>query len=174
MIDQVLRRRLIGQAIYVGIVVAILFLRLLPLAPGQVHWPGPDLVLCLTLAWILRRPAQIPAATIAAVVLVEDLLLMRPIGLWAAITVLGTEAARAREARWRAQPFVVEWLRVAVLMAVMTMAARLLMLLAFVEVPPLGQVLLQWLASVAAYPLVVLSCRLVMGLSRTTRREAEG
>jgi len=174
MIERSLSSRLTGQALYVGIAIAFLFLRLLPLAPGRVHWPGPDLVLCLTLAWVLRRPEQAPVLIIGAVVLVEDLLLMRPIGLWAAITVLGTEAARTREARWSQQPFVVEWLRVAVLMALMVMAARVLMVLALLDVPPLGQVLLQWLASVAAYPAVVLAGALLLGLRRSAPGSSGG
>lgn len=168
------RRRLIGTAAYVGLAMLILFLRLLPLAPGRVPWPGPDLLLCMSLAWVLRRPDQLPAPLIAAAVLVEDLLLTRPIGLWAAMVVLGSEVARAREARWRAQPFVVEWLRVAVLMALMMGAARLAMLVVLLPVPALGQVLLHWLATVAAYPLVVLAGAALMGLRRAAPGESEG
>jgi len=41
--------------------------RILPLStePGSV--PGPDVVLCLTFAWVLRRPEYVPALLIAAV-----------------------------------------------------------------------------------------------------------
>lgn len=173
MIARATRLRLLGQAAYAGAALLILFLRLLPLAPGRVPWPGPDLILCLTLAWVLRRPEQVPALVIAAVVLAEDLLLTRPIGLWAAIVVAGSEVARGREARWREQPFVVEWLRVAVLMALMMAAARLAMLLVLLPVPPLGQVLLHWLASTAAYPLVVLAGAALMGLRRAAPGETE-
>lgn len=173
MIDRTARRRLTGQALYVAVVLLVLFLRLLPLAPGRVPWPGPDIVLCLTLAWVLRRPDHVPALVIAAVVLAEDLLLTRPIGLWAAIMVIGSEVARGREARWRAQPFVVEWLRVAVLMALMMAAARLAMQVVLLPVPPAGQVILQWLASCAAYPLVVLAGVTLMGLRRASPAEAE-
>lgn len=174
MIARPTRRRLAGLALYVGLAMLVLFLRLLPLAPGRVPWPGPDLVLCLTLAWVLRRPDQVPALAIAAVVLVEDLLLMRPVGLWAAVVVIGSEVARAREARWRAHPFVVEWLRVSLLMALMMAAARLAVLVVLLPAPPLGQVLLQWLASVAAYPVVVLAGTMLTGLRRAAPGEAEG
>lgn len=173
MIGRPTRRRLLGTALYLGCAAVVLFLRLLPLAPGRVPWPGPDLILCLTFAWVLRRPDQVPALAIAAVVLVEDLLLSRPIGLWAAMVVIGSEVARGRQARWRTQPFVVEWLRVAVLMALLTGAARLAMLLVLLPVPPLGQVLLQLLASIAAYPLVVLAGAM-LGLRRAMPGEAEG
>lgn len=174
MIARPARRRLLGMALYAGVAMLVLFLRLLPLAPGRVPWPGPDLLLCLTIAWVLRRPEQVPALLIAAVALAEDLLLSRPIGLWAAMMVIGSELARAREARWRAQPFVVEWLRVALLMALMMLGARLATLVVLLPVPPLGQVLLQWLASVAAYPPVVLAGTMLLGLRRAAPGETEG
>ena len=60
MIDPIRRHRLLGQALYIALFLIILFWRLLPLAPGRVFWPGPDLGLCLTLIWVLRRPDQIP------------------------------------------------------------------------------------------------------------------
>ena len=168
-----MRRRLAGGSVYVLIACGILFLRLLPLSPGRVPWPGPDLLLCLTFAWVLRRPEQVPTLIIATVILIEDLLVMRPLGLWAAMVVIGTEAARTREARWREQPFVVEWLRVAMLMAAMMAAARLVMVVVLLPVPPLGQVLLHWLASVTAYPVVAFA-GMLLGLRRAAPGEAEG
>ena len=70
------------MALWVLIAVVSIALRMLPLgnAPG---WPMPDVLLALTLAWVLRRQAHLPAALIALVFLAEDLFLMRPPGLWA-------------------------------------------------------------------------------------------
>ncbi|AXC49436.1 rod shape-determining protein MreD [Paracoccus suum] len=173
MIEAPTRRRLIGQSIYVCTALLLLFLRLLPLHPGAVTWPGPDLLLCLTLAWVLRRPEQVPVVLIAAVFLIEDVLLQRPIGLWAAIAVLGTEAARHREVRWREHAFMVEWLRVGVLIAVMILAQRIAMALFVLPLPALGQTMLQLLATVAAYPPVVLAGHLLFGLRRGTPGDSD-
>lgn len=178
MIDPARSRRLVGQAAYVGIGLTILVVALLPLSPGRVGWPGPDLLVALTLAWVLRRPEQVPVAVIAALALTADVLLMRPIGLGAAIMVAGSEAARLREHRWRAQGFLVEWLRVGVLMGAMVLADRVLRTILAVPqtlapMPPLGQDLLRLIATVAAYPLVVWVARTLAGLRRAAPGETE-
>lgn len=167
MIEQARRHRLAGQILFVLLILATLFLRLLPLNPGRVVWPGPDLALCLALGWTLRRPEQVPVLVIALMFLLEDFVLLRPLGLWAAIAVIGTEAARQREQRWRELPFMVEWLRVALLIATMMLAYRFVLTLFFLPRPPLGQVILQYIATTAAYPVVVGLMRWPLGLRRS-------
>lgn len=167
MVDAARRQRIIGQALFVLFFGLILFWRLVPLAPGQVIWPGSDFSLCLVLIWVLRRPEQIPVLTVAVVFLIEDIMLLRPIGLWAAIVVLGTEAARKREPRWRELPFMVEWLRVAMLMAIMMGTNRFATALFFLPLPPLGQVILQYIATIATYPLLSALLGWLCGLPRT-------
>lgn len=166
MIEAMRRQRLLGHVLFVALFLAILFSRLLPLNPGRAIWPGPDLVLCLTLAWMLRRPDQAPVLVIAALFMIEDIVLLRPPGLWTALVVLGSEAARTRESRWRELPFMVEWLRVATLVAMMMLANRFALALFFVPLPPLGQVIMQFIATVAAYPLVAGLLRWPLGLRR--------
>lgn len=173
MIGPGLRTRLWGAALYLLMAFLLLFYRLLPIAPGAIGWPGPNWLLALTLAWVLRRPEQVPALAIALVALVEDLVLMRPPGLWAAVMLLGAEAARNREARWREQGFMVEWLRVSVLMGAMMLANRVASILFLLPVPPLGMILLQLIATIAAYPVVMLFGRAVLGLRRMDPVEAE-
>lgn len=176
MIDPARARRLSGQAVYVLLALGILLAGLLPVRPGAIGWPGPDLLVALSFAWVLRRPEQVPVLVIAVVALVADLLLLRPLGLGAAIMVLGTEAARRRAQRWRQQAFLFEWLRVAMLMAAMVLANRVAHSLALVPatlapLPPLGQDILQLIATVAAYPLVVWLARVLAGLRRTAPGE---
>lgn len=173
MIEAPTRRRWTGRAIYVALILAVLFIRLLPLHPGRVSWPGPDLLLCLTYAWVLRRPDQVPVLLIAAVFLLADILTLQPVGLAAAITVMGTEAARVREARWREAPFMVEWLRVSLLIAATMLGYRFAMALFLLPVSALGQITLQWLATVAAYPVVVFLGQTLLGLRRMGPAEAE-
>ena len=166
MIDPLRRQRMLGQALFILLFLAILFWRLVPLAPGRVLWPGPDLSLCLVMVWVLRRPEQVPVLTIGLIVLIEDIMLLRPIGLWAAVMVMGTEVARKRETGWRELPFMVEWLRVAILMALMMVGYRFLMAMFFLPLPSLGQVIMQYIATVAAYPLVSGLAGWLFGLPR--------
>lgn len=171
MIDGARRRQLIGQSLYIALGLAILFLQLLPLTPGKVSWPGPDLLLCLTLAWVVRRPEQVPAPIVAAMFLIENLLLSRPIGLWAAIVLMTTEMVRQNDQRWRDQPFLLEWLRIGLLVLGSVMLDRLVQVAFFVPETlaprsPLGQVLMNVIATVAAYPAVVLAARWLVGLRR--------
>lgn len=166
MIEAARRQRLVGLVLFVLLFLAILFVRLLPLNPGRIGWPGPDMAICLTLAWVLRRPDLAPAVIVAALFLLEDILLLRPLGLWAAIVVLGTEAARKREQRWRELPFMIEWLRVATLMAMMMLANRFALALFFLPMPPLGQVILQFIATAGSYPLITGLMHWPLGLRR--------
>lgn len=166
MVAPATRRQLVGMVIYALLALVIIVLRLLPLSPGSLRFPGPDLLLCLSFVWVLRRPRDVPAPLIAAMVLIEDILTLRAPGLWAVAVLTGTEAARLREHRWRDQPFLVEWLRVAVLMGVMMIGARLVLMLVLVPVPPLGQIVLQFLATAGAYPIVALLARWLLGLRR--------
>ncbi|TGN67593.1 rod shape-determining protein MreD [Paracoccus liaowanqingii] len=165
------RSLVLGSLVFLGAAWALLFIRLLPLSEGIMGWPGPDLGLALILAWVLRRPDQLAAAVIVLAVLVEDLLLMRPLGLWAAVVLIGLEAARLREPRWRDQPFMVEWLRVGILIGGMMLGYRLMQILFLLPVAALGQVILQYLATVMAYPLVVFAARWLLGLRRNGHGE---
>lgn len=151
----------------------LVFVRLLPLSAGLTGWPGPDLGLCLTFAWVLRRPDGLAAGAIIAVYLVEDIVLLRPLGLLTIFTLLATEAARVREPRWRDQPFMIEWLRVAILIGAMMLGYRVVHVLFLLPVPALGQVILQYLATAAAYPVTVFAARWIVGLRRATPVEAD-
>lgn len=172
MIQASTKARLRGSGLYIMSALLLLFFKLLPMNPGTILWPGPDLALALTLAWVMRRPDQLPAIVIILVMLVGDLVLMRPIGLWAAIVLMGSEAARSREVRWRDQPFPMEWLRAATLITLLMLGYHLVMLVFLLDVPPFGMLVLQLVATVIAYPLVVLFARYILGLRRVSPAEA--
>ncbi|RMC36553.1 rod shape-determining protein MreD [Paracoccus alkanivorans] len=173
MIENVRRQVLLGAGLFILCQALILFARLLPLWTGHIGRPGPDLALCLLFVWLLRRPDQLAAPMIAGLFLLEDVLLLRPPGLWAAIVLIGSEFARSRENRWRDQPFMIEWLRVSILMGVMMLGYRMVQFLFLLPVPAFGNVLLQYISTVGFYPLVVLAARWLIGLRRISPAEAE-
>lgn len=161
------------RALFLGLAFLLLFLRLLPLGDAAGRFPGPDLLVCLILAWVARRPDFLPLGLIVAVVLIEDLILMRPPGLWTALVVLASEFIRSRVALTRELTFAVEWLLVTGLMVGMLLAYRLAFAVALLPQPAFGYAVVQVLWSVMAYPLVVVASRLVLDLRKPATGETD-
>lgn len=161
------------RALFLGLALLLLFLRLLPLGNDAGAFPGPDLLLCLILAWVMRRPDYLPIGLIVLVVLVEDLVLMRPPGLWTVLVLLATEFIRSRVALTRELNFVVEWLLVTGLMVGMLLIYRLVFAIALLPQPPFGYSVVQTLWSAVAYPVVVGLSRLVLDLHKPATGETD-
>jgi len=173
MVDPIAASRLGYRLLYVGLAAAILFIRILPLNAVPVRFPGPDLILCVTLVWVLRRPDYVPALLIVAVFLLDDLLSMRPPGLWTLIVLFGTEFLRSREATLRDIPFALEWLLVGAVIAAMALINGLVLALFLVPQAGTSLTALQVMATVAVYPLVVLATLFVFGLRKAAPGEVD-
>lgn len=154
------------RLLFVALALLILFVRLLPLGTVAGTLPGPDLMLCLTIAWAMRRSDYVPVWLILIVTLCEDLILMRPPGLWTALVIIATEFLRARNALTRHLTFIVEWALAAGLMLAMLLIYRFVFLLAFLPQPPLGFVLVQLIATVLCYPMVFVLSRAAFDLRK--------
>jgi rod shape-determining protein MreD len=160
-------------AFFAGLVLASLFWRMLPLGGGGLALPGPDLLLCVVLAWVLRRPDYMPALLVAGAVLAEDLLLMRPPGLWAFLVLMAAEFLRGRQPLMREVPFGMEWVVVGAVIAAIWLAERLILGLVVVPLPPLGTSLLELGATLMAYPLVVLASHWLLRLRKPATGEVD-
>lgn len=173
MVDPLRRDILLHRGIFVAVALALIFIRLMPMGglPGAL--PGPDLLMCLILAWLLRRPDYLPALLIVAMVLLEDLLLMRPPGLWAALMLVGTEFLRSRIALTRELSFVVEWLFMAALMLAMFLGYRLILAVTFLPQVAFGYALAQVLASILFYPVVVWLSHVTLGVHKPGMGEVD-
>jgi rod shape-determining protein MreD len=141
--------------IFLAVALILTFVRLLPLQTTAGHLPGPDLLVCVIFAWMVRRPEYLSALMIGVVVLSEDMLLLRPPGLWAALVLIGAEFIRARSALTRELSFGVEWLLVSGVIFAVVFANRTILGLAFVDQPAFGFSLMQIIWSILAYPAVV-------------------
>lgn len=161
------------RALFLGLAILILFVRLLPLGTEPGALPGPDLVLCLILAWIVRRPDYLPMLLILVVLLIEDLILLRPPGLWTAIVVLATEFLRGRTILTRELSFAIEWAVVSGLMIGMHLVYRLVLAIALVPQSPFGFSAIEILWSILCYPLVVAASRLVIDLRKPATGEVD-
>lgn len=173
MVDPVAARLWLYRLAFLGLAMAIMLVRILPVGGEAGDWPGPDLLLCLMLAWVNRRPDYLPALMIALVVLVEDLILMRPPGLWAAIVLLATEFLRSRVALTRELGFLAEWLMTGIVMVAMLLAYRFAMALAFLEQPPFAMAFVQLAMTILCYPLVTGLLHLALQLRKPSTGEVD-
>ena len=161
------------RLLFLAVAALLIFLRLLPLQTLAGHLPGPNLLLCLIFAWTVRRPEYLPVLMIAGVVLLEDMLLMRPPGLWTGLVILASEFIRSRVALTRELNFGVEWLLVGGLMMAMFVAYRIILVLAMLPQPAFGFALVQIIWSVIAYPAVVAVSRYGLDLHKPAMGELD-
>ena len=110
---------------------------------------------------------------ITAIVFVEDVMLMRPLGLWTALVVLATEFLRSRAALTRELSFAVEWMLIAGLMIGLLLAYRLFFAVSFLPQPGFGFALTQTLWSILCYPFVVMISRILLDLRKPAMGEVD-
>lgn len=173
MVDPAARTVWFHQALFVVIALILLFLRLLPLGTVAGHLPGPDILLCIIFAWTMRRPDFLPPVLIAAVVLLEDFLLMRPPGLWTALVLIGSEFVRGRVALTRELNFLVEWLLVSGIMLALLIAYRFTFAVVLLPQPGFGFALVQLIWSILCYPAVVALSRFALDLYKPATGEID-
>lgn len=162
------------RLIFVLVAAFLMFLRLLPIHPAAAgSLPGPDFLLCLIFAWTMRRPEYLPLWLLAAILLMEDFLLMRPPGLWTALVILAAEFIRGRIALTRELNFGTEWLLVSGLMLAVFLAYRIIFALVFLPQPAFGYAVIQILWSILAYPAVVAVSRFVLDLRKPATGETD-
>ncbi len=156
----------VQRGVFVALAFVIIVVQLVPLDMRPDIWAAPDILLAATLAWVARRPAYLPIFIIAAIFLVTDLLFQRPPGLWAALVVILTEAIRKRSDGIRNMPLILEWGMIGFGIAAITVANRLVLAIVMTPQAPLGLTLIQMIATILAYPLVVLIAHFGFGISR--------
>jgi rod shape-determining protein MreD len=154
------------RAIFLFVCAVLILGRLLPLGLGESGLPGPDLLLAVTFAWLLRQPAVVPLASIVIVFLLADFLFQRPPGLWTALAVVASESLRRRRLRMTEFPFLVEWGAIAGAVAGMVLAERVILWVLLADLPSLGLSLTQGIVTVLIYPVVVAVSKFLFGLRK--------
>ena len=173
MVDRFLGPIALHRLLFLVLASVIFYLRLLPLQPNFGTWPGPDVLLCLVFCWTQRRPDFLPFWLVAIVIFIEDLLMMRPPGLWAALVVGGSEFLRTRAPITRELNFGVEWVLVAVMILGLGLLNRLVFAFTLLPQVPFDAALLQLFASILAYPVVVGLSVLGFGLRKPALGELD-
>ena len=162
-------RTLGGVAGYLALAGAITVLAMLPGEAVPRRWPVPDLLLMVTLAWLVRRPAHLPAASLAFVFLAADFVTGQPPGLRAALVLIAAEYLRARPEAAAGGP-VAEWARAGAAILLIAFAERALLGLTLTPAPEMGPVLLRAISGALLYPAAALFVAYVLGVRRAPRR----
>lgn len=166
MADETNARRWSMRAIYVGLCLLVMFFHLLPLSTVPRGWAGPDLLVALSFAWVVRRPDYVPTLAVAAMLLLADMLFQRPPGLWSALVLIAMEGLRSSGRRSREAGFGLEWLNMAVMLAVITLVYQLILMTLIAGPPPLMLSIMALVATIAVYPVVVLLSRVLLGVRK--------
>lgn len=173
MVDGPTARFWFYQGLFLALSILITTALLLPLPRLAESLPGPDLLLCLTLAWAVRRPDYLPVYLIALVFLLQDFLLSRPPGIWTMLIIVITEFLRGRWALTRELNFPTECFLMAGLMLGAVVVNRLIMVIFLVPTTKLGPLLVQVLWSILVYPLVVWVAQNVFNLRKPATGEVD-
>jgi rod shape-determining protein MreD len=173
MAEALTTRRWAYRALFLVVSVVVMGVNLLPLGDGTAGLPGPDLPVVIAFAWVLRRPDYVPPLLLALVMLLFDAFALRPLGLWAALVVLGAEFLRTRETLLRDLPFPAEWALVTIVLVALALLYWAVQTVFVVVQPGLGPLLLRALASALIYPLVVAVSAMVFGLRRVAPGEVD-
>lgn len=158
---------------FVVLAFVVVFFHLLPLRTTTGGWIAPDLLIGFALAWSVRRPDYVPAVLIGLLILLADLLFMRPPGLMAALVVLGAENLKSRVVQLRDSTFAVEWATVAGVMLAILMANRLMLAMVMIPQVPFGMELLQMVMTLLCYPLIVAVSHYVFGVRKTNPHDTD-
>lgn len=159
--------------LYMVLVMAVLYVQLLPLQTLPRNWAGPDFIVLLTVAWAARRPEYTPAVSVAGMTLLADFVLLRPPGVMAAVMVGARQVLKRQESGLRDSTFMAEWATVSVVLVGVLIANRLILALFLVDQAPFGLSMIQLGFNIAAYPLVALASRFVMGVRKIVPGETD-
>lgn len=129
---------------------------LLPLQFTPDRLATPDLLLALTLAWVVRQPQSAPFFLVAGLALLADAVLMRPMGLWALLVVLASEVVRFSYRAVQERGIVMEFALAAGLLVAMVVVQSFLLWLSFSQSLDLPRVVQFVMLTLVCYPVMVL------------------
>ena len=151
--------------LYVALCGLVVLGYILPLGLSQISLPTPDLIYCITIAWLLRREMFVPLVLIAVTFFASDIFFQRPLGLYTLLIVILTELFRFRQAAFREVSFGYEWVFVSGAFFGITILEKIVLLITVS--PSIGWKILfsNAIATAIAYPIVVYLSR-VLGVYR--------
>ncbi len=128
---------------------------LLPLQFTPTRWPAPEILFGLTMAWVVRQPESAPFLLIAALALLADAVLMRPLGLWALLLLMASETLRFSYKSIQERGLIAEFSMVAALFLAMSILQNLLLWVSFSQSLEAMRMLQFGVLTLLCYPVMV-------------------
>ena len=128
---------------------------LLPLQFSPERWPAPELLFALTLAWVVRQPKGAPFLLIAALALLADAVLMRPMGLWALLLLLASETVRFSYRSIQERGLIMEFSMVTALLLVMVFLQSIMLWISFSQSLEATYMVQFVMLTLLSYPVIV-------------------
>ncbi|MBL1437354.1 MAG: hypothetical protein COB08_014280 [Rhodobacteraceae bacterium] len=135
---------------------------ILPLQFTPTRWPAPELLFALTMAWVVRQPESAPFLLVAALALLADAVLMRPLGLWALLLVMASETLRFSYKSIQERGLIAEFSMVAALFLVMLILQNLLLWVSFSQFLEATRMLQFGVLTLLCYPFMVAFLHYIM------------
>ncbi|OFX05295.1 MAG: rod shape-determining protein MreD [Alphaproteobacteria bacterium RIFCSPHIGHO2_12_FULL_63_12] len=123
-----------------------------PLRLFQGSLPTPLVPLVVVYFWSLYSPGHLPAASIFAIGLIQDLLSGGPLGLWPAIYLAVQYIALSQQSYFLGREVHVVWMGFAVAAMIVSVILWLFMSLFSGALLPIGGLVLQMMTTIAVYP----------------------
>lgn len=152
--------------LYFVICSGVILIHLIPLDLYPARFSAPDLILTYSFALVIREGRYIPWPLAGSIFLLADILLNRPLGLWALLSLAAIEIVRANRIAFREMFFITEWVAIAAICITMGLAQQFI--LAFALSPSLDGAYLSWQIglTILSYPIVVFLTSEVFGLRK--------
>lgn len=163
----------LNMLVLVGFGWAAILIELAPLDGLASALPSPDLLFCVGACMVLRRPNATPIFLISILGIARDLLGGGPAGLGALVLIAALEVLRFYRTTIIRRGLMVEVLTIAALSILMVALQVVMLTVTLTPTPPLDQLAMGALITVAAYLAVLLLFRVILRI-RVEQEERPG
>ncbi len=152
----------LNTLVLVGFGWAAILIELAPLDGLASALPSPDLLFCVAACLVLRRPAATPALIVVLLGIARDLMGGGPAGLGALVLLAAIEALRFYGRTIIRRGVLAEVFSIAILSVIMALVQVVLLTIALTPTPPLDQLGIGVVVTVAAYLFTLFLFRVIL------------
>ncbi len=143
---------------------------ILPLQFSPDRWPAPELFFALTMGWIVRQPESAPFLLVAALALLADAVLMRPLGLWAFLLLIAAETLRFSAPSVQERGVVMEFTVVAGLLVAMVIVQNIVLWISFSQSLDAARMLQFVMLTLLCYPFMIAFMHYILRVRKPDHR----